>query len=52
MINSVEKVSDINRLDCRKHVEKRFDAPRMAGDYLEAYDLVLTGSTAPLTTVR
>ena len=52
MINSVEKVSDINRLDCRKHVEKRFDAPRMAGDYLEAYDLVLTGSTAPMTTVR
>jgi glycosyltransferase involved in cell wall biosynthesis len=41
MAEAVEKIQGIDRAVCRKHVEQRFDAPRMASDYLKAYEHVL-----------
>jgi glycosyltransferase involved in cell wall biosynthesis len=41
MAEAVEKISEINRVMCRKHVEQRFDVPRMADDYLQAYSSIL-----------
>ncbi len=36
----VEKVSSLNREDCRRVFEKRFSAARMVEDYLDLYDQV------------
>jgi glycosyltransferase involved in cell wall biosynthesis len=43
MIDAVYKIPQIIKTDCRRLVEQRFDAPRMAVDYLKAYDKVLSG---------
>jgi glycosyltransferase involved in cell wall biosynthesis len=44
IVNSIEeavqaagRVSSLSRRDCRKMFEERFDAARMARDYLEVY---------------
>lgn len=49
MANAVEKIPAIKRSACRKHVEERFDVPRMADDYLKAYEQVLQESMAGAT---
>lgn len=49
MAEAVEKISDISRIACRKHVELRFDAPRMATDYLRAYEKVLRESSVTVS---
>lgn len=41
MVEAVGKVTQIDRSACRKHVEEKFDVPRMATDYLEAYERVI-----------
>ena len=41
MADAVDQVYRIDRRRCREHVEQNFDAPRMADDYLRAYEQVL-----------
>jgi glycosyltransferase involved in cell wall biosynthesis len=48
MTEAVEKIQGIDRAACRKHVEQRFDAPRMASDYLKAYEHVLQECNVPV----
>ncbi len=42
MVDAIDNVHQIDRKRCRKHVEKRFDVPRMVDDYLAAYKRVLS----------
>lgn len=41
MADAVEKTRNIDRALCRKHVELKFDAPRMVDDYLKTYERIL-----------
>ena len=41
MVEAVGQVHRIDRLTCRRHVEEKFDVPRMANDYLEAYESII-----------
>jgi glycosyltransferase involved in cell wall biosynthesis len=46
----VEAVYETNRIDparCRRHVEERFDVPRMADNYLALYQRILEEREAP-----
>lgn len=43
MAEAVGRVDDIDPARCRDHVERHFDAPRMADDYLAAYERVMQG---------
>jgi glycosyltransferase involved in cell wall biosynthesis len=36
-VEAVAQVADLSRSDCRREFERRFDAARMARDYLEVY---------------
>jgi len=42
MVDAIDNVYQIDRKRCRKHVEERFDVPRMVDDYLAAYKRVLS----------
>lgn len=42
MVDAIDNVHQIDRKRCRKHVEERFDVPRMVDDYLAAYKRVLS----------
>jgi glycosyltransferase involved in cell wall biosynthesis len=44
MIDAVYKVPQIDKAACRRLVERRFNVPRMADDYLRAYNKVLSES--------
>jgi hypothetical protein len=48
MVEAVPRVRIIDGKLCRKYVEQNFDAPRMANDYLMAYERVLQGSLVPV----
>jgi glycosyltransferase involved in cell wall biosynthesis len=49
MADAVEKIDDIDRAECRKHVKQRFDAPRMAEDYLRTYERIMAESMAVIS---
>jgi len=42
-IATVERIDEIDRAACRKHVEKHFTVGRMADRYLELYHKLLVG---------
>ncbi len=44
MLDAVNKVHDIDAQRCREHVELNFNVPRLADDYLAAYQCVMTAS--------
>ncbi|RLC60391.1 MAG: hypothetical protein DRI01_10225, partial [Chloroflexi bacterium] len=44
MTDAVDEIYRIDRKRCREYVEQNFDAPRMADDYLRAYERVLSES--------
>ena len=44
MLDAVNKVHDIDAQRCREHVERNFNVPRLADDYLAAYQRVMTAS--------
>jgi len=46
MANALSEVGRIAPHDCREHVERNFDVPRMVDDYLRAYEQVLCESGA------
>lgn len=41
MIEAVKKINQINRLDCRKHVEKNFTVEKMVDEYERVYQKVI-----------
>jgi glycosyltransferase involved in cell wall biosynthesis len=47
MVDAAGNIPRINRATCRRNVEDRFDAPRMAEDYLRAYEYILKEALAP-----
>jgi len=49
MVDAVDNVHQIDRRRCREHMEERFDVPRMADDYLSAYERVLSNSGSTMT---
>jgi len=49
MVGAVDQVYQIDRRRCREDVEERFDVPRMADDYLSAYERVLSGTYDMIT---
>jgi len=42
MVKAVDWAEQIDPLRCRQHVERHFDVPRMADDYLRAYEHILS----------
>ncbi|MFQ6122644.1 MAG: glycosyltransferase family 4 protein [Dehalococcoidales bacterium] len=42
MADAIDRVHQVDRRRCREYVEDRFDVPRMADDYLRAYERVLS----------
>lgn len=44
MAEKVGQINKINRLDCRKHVEKNFSAAKMTQGYLKIYENILKQS--------
>ena len=44
MIDAVNKVHDIDAQRCREHVKRNFSVPRLADDYLAAYQSVMIAS--------
>jgi glycosyltransferase involved in cell wall biosynthesis len=46
LVNAVKRIDIIDRADCRRHVETRFTAARMADDYEEIYRRLLAGPRA------
>ncbi len=48
MMESVAKISNIDRTACRRHVLEKFDAPRLATDYLVAYEQVIRSNSVSL----
>jgi glycosyltransferase involved in cell wall biosynthesis len=48
MVEAVPRARNINSKSCREWVEQHFDAPRMANEYLKAYDLVISKSLVTL----
>jgi len=48
MTAAVEKVDRIDKRQCRQHVKKSFDVPRLADDYLSAYEQVVKETSLEL----
>ncbi len=48
LVSAVDKVPSISRERCREWVEENFTAPRLADDYLRAYNMILSGPVAPV----
>ena len=46
MVAAVGRLSEIDPSACRKNVERRFDAPTMASNYLQVYRRILDGVRA------
>jgi len=42
MVDAVDHIYQIDRRQCRQYVEDRFDMPRLADDYLRAYQQILS----------
>jgi glycosyltransferase involved in cell wall biosynthesis len=42
MVDAIGNVHQIDKRKCREYVERRFDVPRMADDYLAAYERILS----------
>ena len=40
-INRVEKIKEIDRMSCRRHVEDQFTVERMAKQYIQVYQSIL-----------
>lgn len=47
MAETIDQINQISPAACREHVEQHFDVPRMADDYLTAYETVLDGDGLP-----
>jgi glycosyltransferase involved in cell wall biosynthesis len=47
MVEAVHQIDCIDPKICREHVESNFDVPRMADDYLAAYQRILESSATP-----
>ena len=45
MINAIEKVDEINRFECRKHVKEKFTVERMVDEYEELYREIISKKT-------
>ncbi len=46
MVEAVRHVGEISPVECRQHVERRFDGPLMTDRYLQIYDAILKGRPA------
>jgi glycosyltransferase involved in cell wall biosynthesis len=42
-IEAVARVKEIDRADCRRHVERHFTVDRMVDAYIQAYEMILQG---------
>jgi glycosyltransferase involved in cell wall biosynthesis len=47
MVQAVGRVPELSRLDCRRSVERRFSAARMARDHVAVYGSLLGGARLP-----
>jgi glycosyltransferase involved in cell wall biosynthesis len=47
-VNAVNRIDEIDRLDCRRHFERYFTDERMALDYVKTYRRLVGGDSSPL----
>ncbi len=45
IITAVNNISQIKPQDCRTYAEENFSVRRMANDYMELYERVISGET-------
>jgi glycosyltransferase involved in cell wall biosynthesis len=46
-VAAIDRLSTVDRADCRRSFEARFDAQRMAGEYLAVYQRVIERTRRP-----
>jgi len=46
--HAVQRISKIDRAQCRRRFEERFTSARMAQEYLAIYDRIISGAIAPV----
>lgn len=49
LVRAVERIGEISRLECRKHIEKNFSAEKMIRRYEKAYEEVIAFWNGPLS---
>ena len=47
MVDALDHLGQIQPEACRRRAEKRFDVPRMADDYVAAYERILDAGAHP-----
>lgn len=47
MVDAIEKIDQINRIDCRRHVERNFSVTQMVDGYEEAFRRLLRHQSPP-----
>lgn len=52
MVQALDQLPQIDPRRCREHVERHFDVPRMADDYLAAYEHILSSEHAKVVKAR
>ena len=40
-IEAVTRIKEIDRTDCRRHVERHFTVDRMIDEYIQVYEMIL-----------
>jgi glycosyltransferase involved in cell wall biosynthesis len=40
-IETVARIKEIDRANCRRHVERHFTVDRMINEYLQVYEMIL-----------
>ena len=40
-VDAVARIQEIDRADCRRHVERYFTADRMVHEYIQVYEMIL-----------
>ncbi len=47
-IDAVARLPEIDRVDCRRHVEQHFTVERMSQDYIQVYEMILDAKNSPI----
>jgi glycosyltransferase involved in cell wall biosynthesis len=47
-IDAVARLPEIDRVDCRHHVEQHFTVERMSQDYIQVYEMILDAKNSPI----
>ena len=44
-VEAVARIKEIDRAECRRHVERHFTVERMVKEYIQVYEMILQGES-------